>query len=203
VKDIPNFLLALAITLTLAPKARAQVQLNWFAANVGGNGTPVIEDDLSGSPTATLINVPTQITFSNIYFFVSTADSNTADFYDLGIGQCANNDCSQPNQRIAIVCNLGTPGPSGQGVNLTSLGPQHYPCAQGSVTIGPGVYVLLGAGNANLTHCYGEHGASPDVPFTAAPTGIAKNGSLTNTSGFATAKPGSKGPGNGCMISLH
>lgn len=180
---------------------RAYPQLNWFATDIG-LGSPTVEDDACGHPTMTLFYVPTPIKFSRIYFDISTPDPDPSHYYDIGIGSCPSLDCSQSNVPITIVCNLGAH--NGNGINLTTPGPRARRCAQRTpITLKPGVYALLGAGNANLAHCYGQAGSASPVPFVSH-TGLALNGSLTNSStGFWITRSGAKSPGNGCMISLH
>src|ERR1700686_118085 len=98
-------LAVLAVLMTMVQsQSNAQTTVNWFWANDGSN-TVLVSDSVSGSPTATLIYVPTAVKFSFIYAKISIADANTSDFYDIGLGHCPNNDCSQPNATIDIVCN--------------------------------------------------------------------------------------------------
>jgi hypothetical protein len=191
----------LAVLLCISSSVGAHAQLHWFAIDIGP-GAPRVEDDTSGHPTMTLFYVPTQVTFSRIYFNISTADPDTSHYYDIGIGSCPSFDCSQGNVQITIVCNLGAQ--NGDGINLTTTGPQSYHCAQSTpVTLNPGVYALLGAGNANLVHCYGQAGSASAVTFVSH-LGLTINGSLTNSAtGLSITRSGAKSPGNGCMISLH
>jgi hypothetical protein len=179
-------------------------QIKWFSANVAGN-TAQVENNAGGSPTTTLLYVPTSVTFSGIYLSVAKVDNTTGNYYDLGIGKCPSLDCSQPNVTVTIVCNLGTSGSSGRGVNLTSVGAHVLPCAQGSVTISAGTYVLLGAGNATVAQCKGLLGDAPVIPFVSTVSGTATNGSLTNPNStiFTTAAAGVSQPSGGCNISLH
>jgi hypothetical protein len=179
-------------------------QIKWFSANVAGNAAQV-ENNAGGSPTTTLLYVPTSVTFSGIYLNVAKLDNTSGNYYDLGIGKCPSLDCSQPNVTVTIVCNLGTSGSSGTGVNLTSVGAHVFPCSQGSVPISAGTYVLLGAGNATVAECNGLSGDAPVIPFTSTVTGTATNGSLTNPSStiFKTASAGASEPVSGCNISLH
>ena len=180
-------------------------QIKWFSANVAGN-TAQVENNAGGSPTTTLLYVPTSVTFSGIYLSVAKVDNTIGNYYDLGVGKCPSLDCSQPNVTITIVCNLGTSGTSGSGVSLASTGAQVFPCAQGSVTISPGTYILLGAGITNSAHCLGLFGGNAVISQATGVGGHSTNGSLTNPNStiFKTGSPaGAKAPGNACMISLH
>jgi len=195
-------LLRLVAIWFLVAASGAQTTTKWFVVNPGFSAS-YVEDDSSGQPTASLIYVPTSVAFSNLYFNVYTTDSTAGHYYDIGIGKCPSLDCSQPSVQITIICNLGSSGSSGQGVSLTTSGVQSMPCAQGTVTISPGVYILLGTGNAKTAKCLG--GASAIMP-TAAPGQASTDGSLTNpnstvfTTGSAT---GSHQPGNPFSVSLH
>jgi hypothetical protein len=197
--------MSVLLGVVIAMGAHGQTTLNWFTANFG-KASPVVEDDVSGAPTETLLYVPTSVTFSRVYFNVTTADTATGDYYDLGIGRCPSLDCSQPRVTITILCSIGSSGSGGTGVNLASTGPQSFPCTQTTpITIQPGVYVLLGGGNAKVAHCAGQNGSAPPIPFKAAGSGTATDGSLTNPNStiFKTDVAGSRSAGNACMISLH
>jgi hypothetical protein len=202
-------LLQLTALWCIAISLNAQTTTKWFSTNTPtkASNAPFVEDDPSGGhPTANLIYVPTSVSFSGIYFNVATADTTSGHYYDLGIGKCPSLDCSQPNVTITIVCNLGTSGTSGSGVSLASTGAQVFPCAQGSVTISPGTYILLGAGITNSAHCLGLFGGNAVIPQATGVGGHSTNGSLTNPNStiFKTGSPaGAKAPGNACMISLH
>ena len=180
-----------------------QTTVNWFWANMGDHNV-VVSDDVGGSPTATLIYVPTAVKFSAIYVKITTADTSTSDYYDIGIGQCPSNDCSQTNVPVTIVCDWGN---SGNGINLTSVSLQSHPCSQTTpVTIHPGVYLLLGAGNANVAKCLGQSGSSGIQPFSTTVQGDAVNGSLLNVTigSFKTSNTaGARIAGDSCSISLH
>jgi hypothetical protein len=195
-------LIALMCTAT-AGVVRAQITVNWFSANQGLSNV-LVSDSLSGSPTATLIYVPTAVKFSSLYVKITTADANTADYYDIGVGSCPGNDCSQPNVPIEIICDWGD---SSSGINLTSASIQSHPCSQSTpITIQPGVYVLLGAGNATVAKCSGQGGSTGIVPWSTTVQGSAVNGSLQNvtTGSFKTsATAGARIAGDSCSISLH
>jgi len=199
-------ILQLTALACIAISLNAQTTTKWFSANTTQNAadSPTVEDDL-GHPTANLLYVPTSVTFSNIYFNVAKDDPATGALYDVGIGKCPSLDCSQPSATVTIVCNLGTSGASGMGISLTSTGAQVFPCVQGSVTISPGTYILLGGGNANVAHCLGLSGGASVIPQATGVAGHATNGSLTNPNStiFTTGLAGAKTPGNACMISLH
>ena len=196
-----TIVLRLAVFSCMALSAGALTK--WFPANVAGTSTPV--ENVSGSPSATLLYVPASVTFSGIYFNVAKDDTASGAFYDLGIGKCPSLDCSQPNAAVTIVCNLGTSGASGTGISLTSMAAQTFPCVQGSVTISPGTYILLGAGNAIVARCTGLLNDAPVIPFVSTVSGTATDGSLTNPNStiFTTAAAGASEPVAGCNISLH
>lgn len=183
----------------------------WFVINQGAVNA-LLEDDVSGNPTATLFHVPagTSISFSSFYVNVAVADSVAGHRYDLGIGACPPNgeqlsDCSLAEVPITVIFNLGTAGSAGAGIPITATKAQSYPVAQGaSVLSGPGTYVLLGAGNGNSVKLAGASGAAI-IPFEGV-AGLATNGSLTNPSNtglFHTNAAGAKVPGNAPMVMLH
>jgi hypothetical protein len=195
--------LAAFMSVATAGKVCAQTILNWFSANQGPNKV-LVSDSLTGSPTATLIYVPTAVKFSSLYAQITTADTDTADYYDIGIGKCPGNDCSQPNVTIDIVCDWGN---SSTGINLASASIQSHPCSQTTpITIRPGVYVLLGAGNATAAKCSGQSGSTGIQPWATTVQGNAVDGSLRNVDigRFKTSTmAGARIAGDSCSISLH
>jgi hypothetical protein len=208
-------LLLSALFLGIQLPVNARAQLNWFSANTGAAAV-YVSPNPGQSSTAMLLHVPYSINFSSIYFNLNTADSNTVNLYDIGIGECLDasgvSDCSQPNTAITIVCDLASPaGSTSQGINLTARRAQTHPCTQGTQSLQPGVYMLLAVGTVANTgaRCVGQS-KSPVLPFTVTPTvainGSATNGSLTNPNDstvFSTGDAGVNGQTSVCMISLH
>jgi hypothetical protein len=214
--------MTLAIVLFVAFAATAaDINLNWFAINAPpgvGAGALIEDDNVGGTPTASFFTIPgsTTVTFTHMYFHVTTADTTgctappattgCTDFYDIAILGCTNNDCSQGSQTPTVLCNLGT---TTQGVALPATGNYVLPCGStqginGTVTLNPGTYILMGVGNAKIAACKGLGGLAPILPVVLS--------GVTNSTGSATGigngpwvlgAPTNHSPANACTVSVH
>lgn len=196
--------ISLLAALLLVSSASAQTTLNWYPL-FEGQANPYVSDSAGGSPTMTLFNIEgANVAFSSINLRVTVPDINLSDFYDIGIGACPNNDCSQPSQPITILCNLG-------GVTLSNKGAQQFPCLQGNVVLTAGTYIYLGVGSAaNIAKCQGQQGSASITPFATTVIGTSVNGNLSNiviggkpAPNFITPSAGIRSAADICTISLH
>lgn len=116
--------------------ASASANVNYFIAPPGIPG-----DQNAPSPANAVILVefivPYSITFSYLDVDIGTADSNTSDFYDVGIY----------NTSGTLQCNWGAQ-------NFTSIGVVEKSCAQGRVTLAAGLYVFAFTGNATVAKIF-------------------------------------------------
>jgi hypothetical protein len=191
--SITRFATFVVLTATVL---MGQASSNWYAFTPT-NGSVYVSDSAEGSPTFTLFKVDTPVTFSSIYLRITQADPTTSDYYDIGIGSCPSNDCSQPGVPITLICNLG-------GVNLLETGDVSFPCVQGQVTLQTGVYAYLGVGStAFVAKCQEQQ--AQITPFASTVRGGAVNGNLStlNVPFFTTPKAGARSAADICAISLH
>jgi hypothetical protein len=104
--------------------------------------------------------VPLNLTFGNLVVDVGTADTTSGHLYDAGIY----------NASGTLQCDWGATA-------LTSSGKQDIACAQGSVTLTPGYYVLAWTGNATTATIYfGTSGGGGWQQFGSATAGTSSSG---------------------------
>ena len=110
------------------------------------------------------------VTFSHITVDVSTADSNTGDFYSWAIIDTAGN----------VKCSMTS------AVNLTATGTNQQACSQGTVTLANGSYIFAFTGNAT-TGKIAYSGTAPLALSSAVSTSTSASGVMTFPISIPTA----------------
>lgn len=110
------------------------------------------------------------VSFSHITVDVSTADSNTGDFYSWAITDLAGN----------VKCSMSS------AVNVTATGTNQQACSQGAVTLANGNYIFAFTGNAT-TAKIAYSGTAPVALSTAVATSSSSSGVISFPVGMPTA----------------
>src|SRR5579863_3633443 len=111
------------------------------------------------------VNIPNKVTFSNIAYYVTTAD-NSANLYNIGgFGGTGTSGCLN-GQTAPLVFNTGALAGS---VLAPGTGNQHHAISGTPITINPGIYCVgyTGSNSPNVMILGGDNGNEIWAPYVS------------------------------------